>query len=467
MRFPLLSKALAVGAVLLVLSVGLDRVAELVAEREGRLREAERSVAEALAAGQTLVGPVLQRRCVEEYEVREGEGPERALVTKRREFTLQALPASVQMQASTRTEPRYRGIFKVNGYALNLELDSRWQIGQALTPVARHAGGSLRCEATVVAMAVGDARGIRAAALKVDGAATAVAGGSRLRAHPRGFHAVLPAAAAEAGPARIELTLDLVGTGQLLVAPAAQETSLSLASDWPHPSFTGRFLPMQREVSPAGFRAEWRLSALATTAPDSLLAGSPLCESAPMPAAGAAQATDPVRCIESFGVDFIDPVSVYRLGDRAIKYGLLFVVLTFATVGLTEVLRALRVHPVQYLFVGSALVVFFLLLLGLSEHLPFAWAYTLAAGACTVLLGFYGSFVLGGGRAGLAFGAGIGLLYGVLYLLLQLEQNALLLGSWLLFSALGGVMVLTRRIDWYALTQQLRRQGPGQPDSAG
>ena len=467
MRFPLLSKALAVGAALLVLTLGLERVGELVAEREGRLREAERSLAEALAGGQTLVGPVLQRRCVEEYEVQEGEGSRRALVTKRREFVLQALPAAVQMEAGTRTEPRYRGIFKVNGYALNLVLDSRWKVGNALTPVARHAGGMLRCEATVVAMAVGDARGIRAAVLKVDGAATAVAGGSRLGAHPRGFHAVLPASASEAGPDRIELTLDLVGTGQLLVAPAARETGMTMVSDWPHPSFTGRFLPNQREVSPGGFRAEWRLSALATTAPDSLLAGSPLCGSAPPFAASPAQATDPVPCVEAFGVDFIDPVNVYRLGERAVKYGLLFVALSFAAVGLTEVLRSLRVHPVQYLFVGSALVVFFLLLLGLSEHLPFAAAYALAAGACTLLLGFYASFVLGGGRAGLAFGAGIGLLYATLYLLLQLEQNALLLGSWLLFAALSAVMVLTRRIDWYGLVQRLRGQGQGQPDSAG
>ena len=466
MKFPLLSKALAVGTVLLALMAGLGMVSDIVAEREGRLREAEHSVADGLAASQALVGPLLQRQCAETRELDQGEGKDRKRVTERREFSLLAAPSSLAVSARSITEPRYRGIFKVHGYTLKATVDTRWALGEALTPVARHADSRLSCDSPTVVVAVGDARGIRAASLRVDGVALEVAAGTRMAAHPRGFHAVLPAGALERGVSQVELTLDLVGTGSLAFAPVAQRSEVTLVSDWPHPAFEGRFLPVEREVGEAGFTARWRLTALATTAPSDLLAGAPVCGSV-RPGGNQPTAAEHTRCIETFGVDFIDPVSGYRLSDRATKYGLLFIALTFLGVGLVEVLRRLRVHPVQYLLVGSALLVFFLLLLSLTEHLPFAWAYGLAAGACTVLLGFYGRFVLGGARAGLGFGTAIAALYGTLYMLLQLEQSALLLGSLLLFVALGATMVATRRIDWYALMGQLRRQDGGPPASAG
>ena len=115
-------------------------------------------------------------------------------------------------------------------------------------------------------------------------------------------------------------------------------------------------------------------------------------------------------------------------------------------------MKTLRVHPVQYLLVGSALCSFFLLLLSLSEHLPFGTAYALAASACVLLLGYYASHILGNVRRGLPFGAGMALLYSLLYVLLQLEQTALVVGALALFAVLALVMVLTRKVNWYGLT---------------
>lgn len=467
MRFPLLSKTVAVAAVLLLLMAGLGSVSGIVSEREGRLREAERSVADSLASRQTLVGPVLYRRCVESREVEQGEGKDRKLVTERREFTLSAAPQSLEVDASSLTEPRYRGIFKVNGYTLKAKLVASWATPAALQPVGLYAGSRLVCEAPVLFVAVGDARGIRAARVAVDGAALPVAPGTRHAAHPRGFHVELPKSLGDAGPQRAEVTLDLVGTGDLAWAPVADNTEVALKSDWPHPSFDGRFLPADRRIEADGFQARWRLSALATSAPQALLAGAPVCGELPPELAAAVPAAQRGPCIETFGVGFIDPVSAYRLSDRATKYGLLFIALTFVGVGLVEVLRRLRVHPIQYALVGSALVVFFLLLVSLTEHLPFAAAYALAAAACTLLLGFYGRFVLRGLRPGLVFGAAIGSLYAALYLLLQLEQSALVLGSLLLFAVIAAVMVATRHIDWYALLGVLRQQGEASPAPRG
>ena len=453
MKFPLLGKTFAVGGVLFALTLALHSISAIVSEREGRLHEAERSVADSLASQQSLLGPVLLRRCDESWVGEQGEGKERKLVTEQRSFALTATPATLDVSAKAVIETRHRGIFKVNGYRLRATLKARWADDlTALEPVAQHAGSKLHCEAPVMFVAVGDARGIRVATISVGGAALAVLPGTGHASHPRGFHALIPAAVQSTrGALQAEVGLDLVGTGDLAFAPVGDTTTVALASDWPHPSFAGRFLPNDRAIDAQGFTASWQLSALATSAPQELRNGAAVCA-----LNGVAEGRP--RCIETFGVAFIDPVSAYVLSDRATKYGLLFIALTFVGVGLVEVLKRLRVHPVQYLLVGSALAVFFLLLVSLTEHIAFAWAYLAASAACTLLLAFYGSFVLRSARAGAAFGGAIAALYGALYLLLQMEQSALVLGSLLLFAVLGAVMIATRRVDWYALMDSLRRE---------
>ena len=481
-RFPLLGKSAALAGVVIALSLALQTVSGIVAEREARLREAERSVAASLASAQTVLGPVIERDCSESWEATQGEGKDRKTVTERRQFKLSATPATLDVKGDVAIEPRYRGIFKVNGYVLKARLVAAWNDGAALVPEAQHLGSRVHCDAPVMFVALGDSRGVRSAAMQIDGAVVPVLPGTQHAAHPRGFHAdVAESFAGARRPLRAEIGVELVGTGELAFAPVGDSTRVALASDWPHPSFAGRFLPIDRQVGETGFSARWQLNSLATTAPQAAAVGAPACrlydggvdEVSPHP--------DGRRtpCVETFGVAFMDPVSPYVLADRATKYGLLFIALTFVGVGAVEVTgipsrfalrsspsgrpgglrRRLRVHPIQYLLVGSGIAVFFLLLVSLSEHVPFALAYLAAAAACTALLTFYGSFVLRGSRAGALFGAAIAALYGALYALLQLEQTALLLGSIMLFAVLAGIMVATRRIDWYGLFERMRAQG--------
>lgn len=481
-RFPLLGKSAALAGVVIALSLALNTVSGIVAEREGRLREAERSVAASLASAQTVLGPVIERDCSESWEATQGEGKDRKTVTERRQFKLSATPVSLDVKGEVAIEPRYRGIFKVNGYVLKARLVAAWNDGATLVPEAEHPASRLHCDAPVMFVALGDSRGVRSAAMQIDGAVVPVLPGTQHAAHPRGFHAdVAESFAGARRPLHAEVDVELVGTGELAFAPVGDSTRVVLASDWPHPSFAGRFLPIDRQVGETGFSARWQLNSLATTAPQAAAVGAPACrlhdgvvDDVSPPADGRRQ-----TCVETFGVAFMDPVSPYVLADRATKYGLLFIALTFVGVGAVEVTgipsrfalrsspwgrpggprRRLRVHPIQYLLVGSAIAVFFLLLVSLSEHVPFAVAYLAAAAACTALLTFYGSFVLRGSRAGALFGAGIAALYGALYALLQLEQTALLLGSIMLFAVLSGIMVATRRIDWYGLFERMRAQG--------
>jgi inner membrane protein len=465
MRFPLLSKVLAIGLVVVLLSIVLMRIEGLVDERRGRQAQARASVEQSLAGAQTLLGPLLHRACVEEWDAEVGEGKDRRMVAQRREFALTSPPQTLTVAGEARAEARHRGLFKVNGYAGTSSLDATWPTLDALQPQRERRDSRLQCGPAVLMLAVSDVRGIRSARVAVDGEAAIAKAGTFHPRFPRGLHVAIPdARTARADvPLAVKVTLELVGTARLSLVPAAGETTWTLRSDWPHPSFVGRFLPAAREVGASGFSARWSLSALATSAAADLQGGAVLCA----PPAGLDDeayanrrtATGDKPCLDTLDVEFIDPVNPYVLTDRATKYALLFIALTFTAVALTEVLASRRVHPVQYTLVGLALALFYLLLLSLSEHLPFATAYAVASAGCVLLLGFYAAHMMGRRAAGAAFGAGVGLMYALLWVLLRQEQAALAIGSVVLFGVLAVVMVLTRRVDWYALVDGLRRPG--------
>ncbi|WP_208530823.1 cell envelope integrity protein CreD, partial [Pseudomonas aeruginosa] len=239
---------------------------------------------------------------------------------------------------------------------------------------------------------------------------------------------------------RLEYAFDLslLGSERLDIVPVGRDSQVILKADWPHPSFGGEFLPSEREITAQGFTARWQTSFFATNMEEALRS-----------------CVEEQRCdgfqARAFGVGLVDPVDQYLKADRAIKYALLFITLTFAGFFLFEVLKRLAVHPVQYALVGLALAFFYLLLLSLAEHVGFELAYLVSAGACVGLIGFYLCFVLRSVARGLGFSAGLAGLYGLLYGLLSAEDYALLMGSLLLFAVLAAVMVLTRRLDWYGV----------------
>jgi inner membrane protein len=292
-------------------------------------------------------------------------------------------------------------------------------------------------DAASLVFGVSDSRGLRRPpSVTLNGVQAAVEPGTHLSWLEQGF-------TAHAGPVLgtrvlrvpFEIEIELVGTDRLSFVPLGASTHAEMESEWPHPSFTGGFLPDERHVDAKGFRATWQLSRYATGV-DGLLER-------------VRQGAKPALETVDFGVRFVTPVDVYQQSERAVKYGMLFVMLTFMAFFLFEVLRRMAVHPIQYGLAGAALALFFLLLVSLSEHLPFALAYLVASGACVGLLAFYVGHVLRSAVRGLGFGGLLAGLYALLYVLLLSEDYALLLGSLLLFVVLGAVMIMTRRVDWY------------------
>lgn len=463
------TKLLILAGVMLLLLFVLMRIGWLVDERQDRQREAEAGVAAAQAGEQVLLGPLLQRTCTETWEEPVGAGADRRLEQQRRSTTLTVVPSRLAVEGDLKQEARQRGLFKVNGYAGQVTLRAQWAAtGERLMLAPQHKG-AVNCDTPRVMLAVSDARGLRAVTLKRGDQSLAVRPGTGNEHWPRGLHADLPAELLTE-PLQLDVSLNLMGMNDFALVPAAAATEVTLKSDWPHPSFGGRFLPAAHDITDAGFSARWQVTELASTAAQDVQRGMKLPSgritvsrayrdpsAAPQPAEGAA--------LETLGFSMIDPVNPYVMSDRAIKYGLLFIVLTFVTVGLLELLSGRRVHPVQYLLVGLAMSLFFLLLLSLSEHLDFALSYGMAATAVVLMLSSYGTTMLGHLGRGVAFGALVAALYGALFVLLRQEQSALLVGALLLFAVLAVVMFLTRRIDWYGLQPGTGRQPPSPPSA--
>ncbi|WP_422844918.1 cell envelope integrity protein CreD [Acidovorax sp. M2(2025)] len=475
-KHPLFTKLAALGAVVLLLMVGLSMIEGVVRDRQRYRSLTAQSVADSLAGPQTLMGPLIHSACVESWDEETGKGDERRMVERRREFRLTAMPEQLKISTGAAMEERARGLHKVNTYTLKAQVAAQWGSLAGLVPQSTLKNSRMHCGAPIVMMAVGDARGIRTAQFTLGPQALALKPGTFHPAYSRGLHAVLPESVrGKADGLAATLDLELVGTERLAIVPLGGNTEVLMTSGWPHPSFAGRFLPSEREVKKTGFAATWRLSSLATTAQADIAEGKPVCagglDNDPRsPEYGTGSASQGGPCADSFSVAFVDPVNPYSLSDRATKYGVLFIALTFVAVGLFELMKKLRVHPVQYLLVGSALCSFFLLLVSLSEHLPFGTSYAVAASACVLLLAYYASHMLGGLTRGIPLGAGIAVLYGLLYLLLQLEQTALVVGSIALFLVLAAVMVLTRNVNWYGVSSQggtPRRPGaPATPPAA-
>jgi inner membrane protein len=462
MKSIVLSKFAGLLLVAVLLLLGLDQITSLVQERQGRHQSAVDSVASSLAGSQTLLGPLAQVRCTEEWN---GSDEKQRAVRQRREFTLTAAPSHLALGGTSQVQARARGLHATQVFTYKSHITAQWPNLQALAMGRQNTGSKVQCDAPMLMLAVSDARGIRQAVVKVNGALQEVQAGTQNSAYPRGIQASLPSNLQPSSPLVAEVDLELLGTESLNFVPLGGATEVSLASNWPHPSFTGQFLPSERTITDKGFDASWRISALASNAQQAVLSQNPLCEgsmggSAHDSAVDAVTAAGAVAgssdCVETLGLGFIDPINTYSLSDRATKYGLLFIVLTFVAVGLFEFMRGLRVHPVQYLLVGAAISIFFLLLVSLSEHLAFDLAYAIAASACVLLLSYYASHMLHSWKRGLPFGAGIAALYGLLYMLLQLEQTALVVGALALFAVLAAVMMLTRKVDWYAQLQAHR-----------
>ena len=435
-RFPLFSKTLMIGLLTLLLLIPLGMIESKISERKYLQTQVQQDIARSASGPQTMAGPYL----VIHYKVRERttrldeKGQEKIFVSEAGPYETVIAPHKLDIEGSADVEARNRGIYQARLYNLRSRVSGRFDV-----PVGYGIGkpiDDIIPQAAYLVVNVSDSRGIRnAPALTLNGHKLEFAPGSIKPLAGNGMHVPL-----ETLTAQVEhhfdfsFPLDLQGMSTLAINPSGNQTVMTLKSSWPHPSFGGSYLPRQRQIDDTGFSASWLVTNLARN--------NTTQSGATTPAGG-----------DQFSVEFIDPINVYLLSERAVKYGVMFVVLIFTAFFMFEVLKNLRIHPMQYLLVGLAMAMFFLLIISLSEHIPFWVAYVASGAACVALIGVYLAGVLGNRKPAMAFSGSIALLYAVLYGVLQSEDNALLMGTVLMFMALAGVMVLTRKMDWYRLSE--------------
>jgi inner membrane protein len=375
-------------------------------------------VTQSWGSAQTLAGPFL----AVPYTPHDDKANERLK-------TAFFLPETLTIEGDVDTQVRTRGIFDVRLYTSKLRCSGRFahpdftgvaadvQWSRARLVVGRTEPRALR---TTVKLAW-DGRSIDFST-----------GAPANELSPSGIQAPLPLSPA-GGAYDFSFELEFCGADHLQFIPVGTETNVSLKSKWPDPSFVGTYLPAAREVTGKGFSAAWKVLALGRNFPGRWIQG---------------EAYSSQWCESKFGISFLSSVDTYQMTERTTKYQLLFFGLTFVTFYAFELLCGIRLHFMQYLLVGAALCMFYLLLLSLSEHVGFQSAYAVAALGVVGMITSYCWAILGTGmRAGIVGGM-LGGLYGFLYALLQLQDYALLAGSTALFSVLGLLMFVTRRYDW-------------------
>lgn len=441
--------------VIALLLIPLEMIRSTIGERARYRAEAVERVIRNTADQQQVLGPLVAIPWTDERQEpgQDSRGFATTLTVRSSGVQL-VLPKNVELTGALVPNVLRVGLYEVTGYEWRATLRAQVAPSELPSPVQ----GAVRTwGAPQLLFGVSDVRGlVGTPALRVDGQPLPLhAGAGKLAPDLAGMHATLsPVANATFGGASLELTMVLRGTHSLTVAPVGDDNTISIESSWPHPSFEG-YSP-RSAISDSGFTAQWKVSGLASRVQSELRAAAQSETSGvlKLPALGTH---------ESLKVSLVNPVDVYTQSDRASKYALLFIVLTFAGFVLFELARRLAIHPLQYLLVGLSLALFFLLLVSLSEHMQFVFAYASSAAAQIGVLFMYLSGVLRSWRRAGGFAATLSSLYGILYCILDSEDNAFLMGTVLLFTVLAAVMAATRKIDWYELTAQLTRRPPQAP----
>jgi inner membrane protein len=436
----LTTKLAVIGALTLALLIPILLVGSVINERQERRNEAVAEITSTWGNPQSIVGPILIIPYRHFYTVEKEFREDGKTVT--REVTQSAidyayfLPESLEVNGRVAPKRLHRGIYDAVVYTGRLDIDAGFAAPdwQAL----KIPETEVLWDDAVISFAISDLRGAKGALQLTFGDASFVMlPGTKVPGYSSGAHVMVGHAAQRRS--KLSLSIDLNGSRSIHFAPLGIRNAISIVSEWPHPKFQGAFLPTERQVSADGFEARWEVSYYGRDYPQ---IGSRRAGGIPDLKAVAPS---------TFGVEFLPSIDSYRNVERATKYGILFIVLVFAAFFLFEVLAGLKIHPVQYVLVGAGLTLFFLLLLSLSEFSPFWLAYLVAAVSLILTIGLYTATFLGTGRRTGILILGLVIVYGYLYVVLQLQDFSLLMGSLLLLVVLAVFMYLSRKVDWYSI----------------
>lgn len=422
-----------IGILVLIMLIPVSLIEKLIYERQTRHRQVQDEISQTWGYPQTVSGLVLSVPVDEYVTVSRGKDEKETMVTT---SYFHILPESLHVRGALETEKRTRGIFETMVYSTQMKLEGEFQ----LSPEMWAKKENMRWDEAVVSLGITDLRSIReSVTIEWDGAPHSFSPGLPTNDVFQSGISVPVEVPAIDSDAQLKLhfsvDLDFRGSDYIHFVPLGKTTTVELHSPWKDPSFGGAFLPHDHTVTDEGFDATWRVINLNRSYPQHFQ--------------GSVQGINE----SAFGVTLLLPVDHYRKSTRAAKYAVLFIVLTFVVFFFIQIMAKVRIHPVQYILVGFALCMFYTLLISLSEHLAFGTSFFIAAAAVVLLVTFYAQGTFRNMKLTGVLGGIMSLLYAFIFIIIQMQDFALLVGSVGLFAALAAIMYVTRGIDWYDSAQ--------------
>ena len=421
------ARLIIIGFLVLVLLIPSFMVQSLIHERQARRDGAVAEVNQKWGESQTITGPILSVP----YKFVQKDATNRLVSTI---GYAHFLPENLQINGEVLPEVRKRGIYEIILYKSVLNVSG------SFSPVSikdlKVAPQDFVWSDAFISLGISDMKGL-------NDLITFEVNGQKIHVQPGietddilSSGVSIPLDTVYSNEEMIfSFDLNLNGSESLLFAPVGKETTVRISSQWPDPSFVGNFLPAHHKTSAAGFDADWKILHLNRNFPQKWTGSNNQIKEA------------------SFGVKLLVPVDEYQKNMRTAKYAFMFIGLTFLSFFMIELLNKKLIHPIQYLLIGFSLLVFYTLLLSFSEQMLFKYAYLISSIATIGLITSYTKGVLKDNRqTGIIFLILV-LLYSYLYIVLQLQDLALMIGSIGLFSILSLVMYLTRKIDWFSTLQ--------------
>jgi inner membrane protein len=417
-------KFVIIGILSLVLLIPVGKIRNLIVERQDRSDEAVLEVSKKWGLDQTILGPYISIP-LKETQINEGK----KVYTRSQ---LHVLPEKLFIKGNVETEEKKRGIYDMIVYQTGLKISGHFQVQASLLEQIKEQ--QIVNNTLFLCLGITDLRGIKEVTIKVDGEVVEEKPGLPSRdVTDKGIHIPLSPDKLTTSNIAFEIDLKLDGSSELYFMPVGKDTEVEITSSWPNPSFDGAFLPVPAKTgtSDEGFHASWHVNYLNRSYPQHWFNKvADLDDSA-------------------FGIKFLIPVDHYQKSMRSIKYAFMFIALSFLIFFLTELISGIRLHPIQYLLVGMALVVFYTLLISLAEHVGFDLAYLFSSLATIILISLYVKSSTGQNKQSLITGSLLMVLYAFLYTTLQLQDFSLLFGSVGIFAIIAIIMYVSRKVNWY------------------
>lgn len=438
-------KLLIIGVLILVLLIPASMISSLIYERQNLRDTVIREVSSKWGGNQTIAGPVISVPYTSVTVSADGK------TTTSSSGYVHFLPDDLEISGTVKPQKRYRGIYVVVLY--NAQLAVKGAFGPLNTKGINVPEEDLQWENALFTIGISDMKGVESAIkLQLDSTNYMFNPGTVTQNILVSGANVPISLDSESSGFQFSYELSLNGSTDLYFTPFGKETRVALQADWGNPSFEGAFLPDERNIAAEQFDAKWKVLQLNRNYPQqgkgAYIHNSNKNRDYNRTDYNLRSSTS------AFGVKLLLPIDEYQKTTRSAKYATLFIFITFLTFFFIEVLNKKRLHPIQYLLVGAAVILFYVLLLSISEHLSFNWAYLIGCVIILTLITSYCHYIMKNSRlTWMVFGV-LAILYGFFYSLLQLQDYALLLGSMGLLLILATIMYLTREVDWYDLKNE-------------